>query len=78
MTTAILDTNVLIQGVIGSPRAAAARTLRAYRDKRYQLVFSLDTLEEFHDVFTLPTGLRSDFLDRHSSPNHGFVHTRER
>jgi putative PIN family toxin of toxin-antitoxin system len=54
MFAAVLDTNVHVQSVISSPRSASRRTLRAYRDKRYSLVFSADTLEELSDVLRLP------------------------
>ncbi|MEX2120210.1 MAG: putative toxin-antitoxin system toxin component, PIN family [Pirellulales bacterium] len=54
MICAVLDTNVLLQAVIGSAQAASARTLRAYRDGRFRLAFSLPTLEELHAVLSLP------------------------
>jgi putative PIN family toxin of toxin-antitoxin system len=54
MISAVLDTNVLVQAVISSPRSASRRTLRAYRDKKYRLVFSTETLDELHDVLILP------------------------
>jgi putative PIN family toxin of toxin-antitoxin system len=54
MISAILDTNVLVQAVISSPRSASQRALRAYRDKRYRLVFSAETLDELHEVLSLP------------------------
>jgi putative PIN family toxin of toxin-antitoxin system len=54
MTAAVLDTNVLVQAVISSPRSASRRALLAYRDKRYRLVFAAETLNELHEVLTLP------------------------
>jgi putative PIN family toxin of toxin-antitoxin system len=55
MTTAVVDTNVLVQAIISSPRSASVRTLRAYRERRYQLVFSVETLDELYAVLSLPT-----------------------
>ena len=51
----ILDTNVLVQAIIGSPTAASARALRAYRDRKYQIGFSLETLGELEAVLSMPT-----------------------
>src|SRR3990172_208161 len=53
-TAAILDTNVIVQALIGSRRGASSRTLVAYGRKRFQLVFSLATLEELDTVLNLP------------------------
>jgi putative PIN family toxin of toxin-antitoxin system len=60
MITAVFDTNVLVQAVISSPRSASRLALQAYRDKRLRLVFSTDTLDELHDVLTVP-----QIRDRH-------------
>jgi putative PIN family toxin of toxin-antitoxin system len=54
MIAAVLDTNVVVQAAISSPRSASRRVLQAYRDNRYQLVFSAETLHELHEVLTLP------------------------
>ena len=54
MIRAILDTNVIVQAVIGSPRGTSAGVLVAYGHRRYRLIFSLPTLEELHTVLTLP------------------------
>jgi putative PIN family toxin of toxin-antitoxin system len=64
MTTAILDTNVLVQAVIGSPRASSARVVRAYTQRQFRLVFSLATLEEIHEVLIHPK-----IADRHGWSN---------
>lgn len=70
MITAILDANVLVQAVISSRRSASSRVLRAYRDKKYRLVFFKATLVELHSVLTLPRirsrhGWTDDELRRH-------------
>jgi putative PIN family toxin of toxin-antitoxin system len=54
MTRAILDTNIIVSAALGSPRSAAARTLDAYYQARYELVFSPGTVDELLDVLTLP------------------------
>jgi putative PIN family toxin of toxin-antitoxin system len=53
MLTAILDTNVIVQAAI-SPRGASYRTLDAYFDGKFQLVFSEATLQELTQVLLLP------------------------
>jgi putative PIN family toxin of toxin-antitoxin system len=54
MITAILDTNVVVQAVIGSPRSASARVLEAFRQSAFQLVFSHDGYQETVNVLALP------------------------
>lgn len=54
MTTAILDTNVPVQSLIGSPHAASARVIDAYFDGRFRLCYSPDTLDELLAVLTVP------------------------
>ncbi len=54
MTTAILDTNVIVQAVISS-RGASSRTLAAFFEGRFQIVFSDETLEEVRQVLFLPS-----------------------
>ena len=54
MITAVLDTNVFIQALIGTPRSASARTLRALDDGRFQLLFCPSTIDELLDVLALP------------------------
>lgn len=54
MTTAILDTNVLVQSIIGSPRSASARVGEAYYDGRFQMVVSPASFDELIDVLTIP------------------------
>ena len=60
MTTAILDTNVLVQSFISSRRSASVRTLEACYDGRFRLVYSPDSLDEVLDVLMLP-----QIRDRH-------------
>jgi uncharacterized protein len=54
MTTAILDTNIFIQYLIGSPRAASARTIEAYYDGRFRLAYSTEMFDELLEVLMLP------------------------
>ena len=54
MTTAILDTNVIVQYHIGSPRSASVRTLEAFYDGRFRIPYSLATMEECFEVLMLP------------------------
>ena len=60
MTTAVLDTNVIVQALIGSPASASARVLDAYYDGRFRLAYSPDTLDELLAVLTV-----SHIRDRH-------------
>jgi putative PIN family toxin of toxin-antitoxin system len=50
MTTVVLDTNVLVQALISSSRAASARVLDALYDGRFRLAFSPETVDELVDV----------------------------
>lgn len=54
MIAAILDTNVLVQALISPLRSASARTLEAYYDGRYRLVYSPQTIDELMEVLILP------------------------
>ena len=54
MTSAILDTNVLVQSILSPSSSASARVLDAYYDGRFRFVCSADTLEELSDVLLLP------------------------
>jgi predicted nucleic acid-binding protein len=54
MITAIVDTNVIVQAVIGSPRAASSRLLEAYRQGKFQLVSSEGAFKETVEVLALP------------------------
>jgi putative PIN family toxin of toxin-antitoxin system len=54
MIAAVVDTNVVVQAAISSPRSASRRAMQAYRDARFRLVFSSETLDELHAVLTLP------------------------
>lgn len=53
MTTAILDTNVVVQSLIGSANSASVRTREALYDGRFQLLYSPATLDELLDVLML-------------------------
>jgi putative PIN family toxin of toxin-antitoxin system len=54
MISAVLDTNVTVQSLIGSPRSASARVLDAYYAGKFELLYSRDTLDELIDVLLLP------------------------
>jgi predicted nucleic acid-binding protein len=54
VTTAILDTNVVVQALIGSRRSASARVLDAYYEGRFRFCYSPDTLDELLAVLTVP------------------------
>ena len=53
MIRAIVDTNVLLQSVISSAPAAAARVLDACYERRFRLVYSPATLDELLDVMAV-------------------------
>ncbi len=55
MITAILDTNVVVQSVISTSRAAAARTLDAYFEGRFHLRYCPAMVDEWLDVLLLPS-----------------------
>jgi putative PIN family toxin of toxin-antitoxin system len=54
MTSAILDTNVLVQSLISSPRSASARVLDAYFDGRFELICSSASVDELLEALLLP------------------------
>jgi predicted nucleic acid-binding protein len=54
MTTAVLDTNVIVQSAFGSPRSASHRVMRALDAGRFRAVFSPAALDELVDVLLLP------------------------
>lgn len=54
MTTAVFDTNVVLQALIGRPESASVRALRAIDDGRAQLAFCQSTIDELLDVLALP------------------------
>jgi putative PIN family toxin of toxin-antitoxin system len=67
MKRAVLDTNVVVQSLISSPRSASARVLDAYYDGQFELSYSPATLDEVIDVLQLPAirqrhGLADDEL----------------
>ncbi len=49
MLRAVLDTNVLVSGLI-SPNGAPARLVRAWRERKFELVISPPILEELAEV----------------------------
>jgi putative PIN family toxin of toxin-antitoxin system len=54
MTVAVLDTNVLVQSLISSPRSASARVLDAYYDGRFRLAYTDETVDELIEALTIP------------------------
>ena len=54
MIQAILDTNVVVQGLISTRKAASVETLQALGENRFRLVASADTLLELGEVLELP------------------------
>jgi putative PIN family toxin of toxin-antitoxin system len=54
MITAILDTNVVVQSLIGKGAAAPARVLDAGYGNQFQLVFSPALLDEWLEVVLVP------------------------
>lgn len=54
MTTAIIDTNVLVQSLISSPPSASARVLDVYFDGFFRLQYTSQTVDELIDVLALP------------------------
>lgn len=64
MTTAILDTNVILQSTIGRRSAASALVVDAYLAGQFRLVFSQPTIDELMEVFSNPRlKLRHQFTD---------------
>jgi uncharacterized protein len=53
--TAILDTNVVLQFHISSSRSASVRTLEAFYDARFLLLYSAAVLDEYFEVLMTPT-----------------------
>lgn len=54
MIRVILDTNILVQAAIGSPRSASTRALKAYDEGKYLLVLSPALIDELLTVLLLP------------------------
>jgi uncharacterized protein len=54
MTSAILDANVIVQAMIGSPSRASAQVLAALRRQELLGVMSPEVLGEYLEVLTLP------------------------
>ena len=53
MTSAVLDTNVFVQALIGTPRSASMRTLQALDDGKFVVAFSPATIGELLDVLMI-------------------------
>lgn len=58
MIKAVLDTNVLVSGLI-SPKGAPARLVNAWRERKFEVVISAAILEELAEV------LKRDKIRRH-------------
>lgn len=54
MTTAVLDTNVVVQSLVSSPRSASARVLDAYYDGHFDLTYTSETIDELIEVLSVP------------------------
>jgi putative PIN family toxin of toxin-antitoxin system len=54
MTTAILDTNVIVQAAIAHSRSSSVRVLRAFDDGKFRLLLSQERIDEYLDVLALP------------------------
>jgi len=54
MITAVVDTNVVVQAAIGTPRSASYRVLRAYDSAKFRLMFSPATIDELLNVLMIP------------------------
>lgn len=54
VTVAVLDTNVFVQALIGSPVSASARTLNALFDGQFRLAYSPGTVDELLAVLAVP------------------------
>lgn len=54
MVTAVIDTNIWLQYLIGSTKSASVRVVDAYFQGHYRLAYSSPMLDELLDVLTLP------------------------
>jgi putative PIN family toxin of toxin-antitoxin system len=63
MITAVLDTNVVLQSLIGSPSCASARTLNALFDEEFSTAYSPAVLDEWLQVLSMPTMRERHGLD---------------
>jgi putative PIN family toxin of toxin-antitoxin system len=54
MTKAVLDTNILVQSLIGSAQSASARVLDAFYDGRFCLTYTSQTVDELIEVLAVP------------------------
>jgi putative PIN family toxin of toxin-antitoxin system len=53
MTTAVLDTNVFLQALVGRPGSASTRVLKAADGGRFRPVFSQTTIDELLNVLSV-------------------------
>ena len=53
MITALLDTNVFVQSLLSTSRAASSRVVEALYDRRFRAVFSDATLDELLEVLAV-------------------------
>jgi len=51
---AVLDTNVLVQALIGAPESSSARVVDALFDGRFRLAYSMGTVDELLSVLAVP------------------------
>jgi putative PIN family toxin of toxin-antitoxin system len=54
MIQAVLDTNVIVQAVIGSSRSASCRVPKAYDAGKFRLVCSTATIDELLNALLIP------------------------
>ena len=54
MIRAVLDTNVLVQGLMSRPRSASVKVLEVLNADSFQAVLSMATIEEVQNVLLLP------------------------
>jgi uncharacterized protein len=54
LRTAILDTNVVLQYHLSSSRSASVRTLEAFYDGHFRLIYSPLVLDEYFEVLMAP------------------------
>jgi putative PIN family toxin of toxin-antitoxin system len=62
MISAVLDTNVFVQAIIGPVRSSSARVLDEYAARRFNLLVSKDTAAELHHVLCHSSVRRRHFM----------------
>jgi len=68
MINAVLDTNVLVSGLL-TERGNSALIIDAFRDKQFNLFYNREILDEYHDVLCrdklgLPVGDVNELLEQ--------------